>query len=69
MCVCVCVSVNMITREPLNMSQNFQGIILWSKGRTRSKSAFLWTLLIRSGVCKETCRDLVQLVACDTEKK
>ena len=31
--LCVCLSVNMIIPEPLEMSsRNFHGIILWSKG-------------------------------------
>ena len=34
----VCLTVNMITHEPLEISwRNFLGIILWSKGRTSSK--------------------------------
>jgi len=38
--VSVCVSVNTITPEPLEIpSRNFQGIILWLKGQTRLKMA------------------------------
>jgi len=38
----VCLSVYAITPETLEISsQNFQGIILWSKGRTSSKIA-IW---------------------------
>jgi len=41
-CVFACLSVwmfvNTVTPEPLEISsRNFQGIILWSKGRTSSK--------------------------------
>jgi len=39
-CVHVCLSVNAITPEPLGISsQNFQCIIMWSKGRKSSKMA------------------------------
>ena len=39
-CVFVCLSVNAITPEPLEISsRNFQSIILWSKWRTSSKMA------------------------------
>ena len=41
-CLCVCLSVNPITPQPLEISaQNFQGIILWSKGQTSSKMAIV----------------------------
>jgi len=33
-CLSVCLSVNTLTPELLEVSENFQGIILWSKGRT-----------------------------------
>ena len=40
MTLSVCLSVNMITPKPLEISsQNFQGIIVWSKGQTSSKMA------------------------------
>jgi len=39
-CDFVCLSVNTITPETLEISsQDFQGIMLWSKGRTSSKMA------------------------------
>jgi len=38
--VCLSLSVNTITGEPFELSQNFQGIILWSKGRTSSKMVY-----------------------------
>jgi len=42
-CVLLCLSVNTITREPLEIglsSRNFQGFIIRSKGRTSSKMDF-----------------------------
>ena len=42
LCVClsVCLSVNTITPELSEISsRNFQGIIPWSKGQTRSKTS------------------------------
>jgi len=40
--VSVCLSVNTITPEPLEMSsKNVPGIILWSKGRPSSKMAIV----------------------------
>jgi len=49
-CLFVCLSVNTITPEPLQiLSRNFQGIILWSKWQTSSKmtvmavSTFHWS--------------------------
>ena len=44
MCPDVCLSVNTITPEPLEIglsSRNFQGIILWLKGRPSSKMAIV----------------------------
>ena len=39
-CVFVCLSVNMITPEPLEISShNFEGIILWWKGQKSLKMA------------------------------
>jgi len=39
-CVPVCLSVNTVTPEPLEISsRNFQRNFLWSKGRTGSKMA------------------------------
>ena len=39
-CFSLCLSVSAIILEPLEISaQNFQGIILWLKGRTNSKMA------------------------------
>jgi len=35
-CVFVCLSVSAVTPEPLEISQNFLGIIVWLKGRTSS---------------------------------
>jgi len=45
-CLCVCLSVNSITPEPVDISsQNFYSIILWSKGQTRWKNGY-------TGVCR-----------------
>jgi len=65
-CLSVCLSVNTITRETLEISsQNFQGIILWSKGRISSKMAIkgcaggdltsLVFLMILCFMCGITC--------------
>jgi len=38
-CLSVCLSVNTVTPEPLEISSHFQGIIVWSKGQTSWKMA------------------------------
>jgi len=56
MCGCVCLSLNMITPEPLEIwSQNFQGIILWSKGQTSSKMAYTMNRKFIQGCASDQC--------------
>ena len=47
-CLPVCLSVNMITPEPLEISpQSFHGIIPWSKGQTSLKVAIVRCAVVR----------------------
>jgi len=59
----VCLSVNAITREPLKISsQNFHGIILWSKGQTCLKMA-IYALYVQFSECTDIILNFMMFVS------